>query len=242
MVKVEPLPTSELTEMSPPMMLVMRRAIVSPRPVPPKRRVDEASTCVNGSNSRSRSALAMPDPVSVTMKSKRTRLGATREPRVRNVTTPSSVNLTALDRRLCSTWQTRKGSPRTTEGTSPSVICSNPSPLAAACASNGPVIRLARSSMETSTVSKVILPASILVMSRMSFSSDSRLSPELRMIDRYSRCVPSSLVAPSSCAAPRTPFMGVRSSCEMTPRKLDFASLAAAALSRAVSNSSIRCA
>ena len=39
-------------------------------------------------------------------------------------------------------------------------------------------------SIDTSTTSKVIFPASILVMSRMSLSRLSRLSPELRMIDR----------------------------------------------------------
>ncbi len=155
---------------------------------------------------------------------------------------PASVNLTALDNRFCTTWQTRKGSPRTTVGISPSKVETNSSPLASAWASNGPVMRLCRLSIEISTTSKFILPASILVMSRMSFSSDSRLSPELRMIDRYSRCVVSSRVAPSSWAAPSTPFIGVRSSWEITPRKLDLASLAALALSRAASNSSIRCA
>ncbi|MCY1382463.1 hypothetical protein D9M69_704860 [compost metagenome] len=116
----------------------------------------------------------------------------------------------------------------------------NSSPLASAWASNGPTMRRCKSSRFTSTVSKFIRPASILVMSRMSFSKLSRLSPELRMMARYSRWAPSSRVALSNWAAPSTPFIGVRSSCEMTPRKLDLASLAASALSRAAPSSSIR--
>ena len=73
----------------------------------------------------------------------------------------------------------------------------------------------------------------------MSFNSTMRPSPEARITPTYSFCRSVSSVNSSSWAAPRMPFIGVRSSCEMTPRKLDLAALAASALSRAACSSAI---
>ena len=87
--------------------------IARPRPVPPYRRVVEASACENGSNSRSRSSGAMPIAGVGDLEpdhARRRRCGprAGRGPRPR----PRSVNFTALPTRLSSTWRSRAGSPR----------------------------------------------------------------------------------------------------------------------------------
>ncbi|MNI67535.1 hypothetical protein D3C73_1231720 [compost metagenome] len=87
-VKVEPSPGLEVTEMSPPMMLARRREIVSPSPVPPNRRVEDASSWVKGWNNCSMSAWEMPAPLSMTANSKVTRRSETRRPRVTKRTAP----------------------------------------------------------------------------------------------------------------------------------------------------------
>ena len=51
-VKVEPLPSSLSTQRRPPISFVSWSAIASPNPVPPKRRVVEASACVKASKIR----------------------------------------------------------------------------------------------------------------------------------------------------------------------------------------------
>ncbi len=78
-----------------------RRQIASPRPVPPKRRVVDASAWENGSNNPSATFGSIPTPVSVT--SKRT---TTRSPSggsantARKTTSPASVNFTAFVAKL----------------------------------------------------------------------------------------------------------------------------------------------
>ena len=71
-VKQEPSPGRLRTVRSPPMSRANLRLMVSPRPVPPSRRVCLSSTCMNGSNTRSSCSGAIPIPVSST---------STRDPR-----------------------------------------------------------------------------------------------------------------------------------------------------------------
>ena len=66
MVKVEPLPGSLSTVMSPPIIWQKRWLIASPSPVPPYLRVVEASACVNAWNSFAICSGVMPMPVSLT--------------------------------------------------------------------------------------------------------------------------------------------------------------------------------
>ena len=65
---VVPRPGSLSTPIAPPMASQRRLEIASPRPVPPYRRVVEASACENGWNSLGCAAAGMPMPVSVTSK------------------------------------------------------------------------------------------------------------------------------------------------------------------------------
>ena len=58
-----PRPRTDCSSIRPPMILASRREMARPRPVPPKRRVTEASVCVKGSKMRSCSSSGMPIPV-----------------------------------------------------------------------------------------------------------------------------------------------------------------------------------
>ena len=110
MMNVEPSPGVLSTVTSPPSMVQKCLVMASPRPVPPKRLVVEASAWLNASNSRPSCSCVMPMPVSDTRK---------RDPRRRprapppGSACPCSVNLLALLIRLsrhCLTlvWSERK--------------------------------------------------------------------------------------------------------------------------------------
>jgi hypothetical protein len=61
---VEPSPTRLVTPICPPINSTRRLQIARPRPVPPKRRVVDASACTKRSNKRSIASGEMPTPVS----------------------------------------------------------------------------------------------------------------------------------------------------------------------------------
>ena len=111
--KSVPRPVSEDTPMRPPINSTMRLQIARPRPVPPYRRVVEASAWLKAVNSRSTASGRMPMPVSRT--SKRSWCCAADSPMrwTCTDTEPFSVNFTALLIKLPSTWRRRTGSPRT---------------------------------------------------------------------------------------------------------------------------------
>ena len=119
--KVEPCPASDSTPMRPPIRSMMRLEIASPRPVPPYRRVVEASAWLKAWNRRSCADWAMPMPVSRT--SNRSWCWALVSPIRRTVIAmlPRSVNFTALLIRLLSTWRRRTESPRTGSRTEESI-------------------------------------------------------------------------------------------------------------------------
>ncbi len=117
--KVLPCPGSLRTPICPPMAVTMRRHNASPSPAPPKRRVADPSACTKGWNKRAWVAVSIPIPESAT--SKRRTEAASSVPRTRPAratTVPAGVNLTALPRRLRSTWRSRAPSPRSSGGTS----------------------------------------------------------------------------------------------------------------------------
>ena len=104
---------ADATVRSPPIMRASWRLIARPRPVPPKRRVVDASACWKDSNRRARSFSAMPMPVSATSKRTSVAPPSSRPSHVTStVTSPSGVNFTALDSRLVSTCASRPRSPR----------------------------------------------------------------------------------------------------------------------------------
>lgn len=105
-VKREPRPTELSTRIPPPISATRSRAIVVPRPVPPKRRLIEASAWTKGSKIRSRRSGAIPIPVS-TMSMRTPGCNA----EITTFTEPCSVNFTALPTRLFNTWRTRSASP-----------------------------------------------------------------------------------------------------------------------------------
>src|SRR5262249_14951374 len=103
---VEPLPTSDSTQMRPPCISMMRLAIASPSPVPPFCLVIDASACWNSSKILFWSFSAMPGPVSCTATVK-----VLSEVEALIDTSPVSVNLIALPTRLSRTWVRRRSSP-----------------------------------------------------------------------------------------------------------------------------------
>src|SRR6516162_6384209 len=107
-VKTEPLPGSLATVTSPPIMRASLRVIASPRPVPPKRCAVVASAWLNSSNSFACWSAVMPMPVSATAISIQSRPSRTR--RARSLTSPCSVNLHALLKRLSRICRNRMGS------------------------------------------------------------------------------------------------------------------------------------
>ena len=93
--KVLPTPAALDTEIVPPICWVSPRAMARPSPVPPKRRVVDASAWVNGWNRRACCASVMPIPVSATCTRRPSAV-----PSTVMVTDPRSVNFTALAARL----------------------------------------------------------------------------------------------------------------------------------------------
>ena len=101
--------------------------MVRPRPVPPNLRVVLASACAKASKSFSSLSAGMPMPVSRTLNCS---IGVASPPSASGLispasaiwistsTSPWSVNLTAFETRLTSTWRMRVTSPKTAGGTS----------------------------------------------------------------------------------------------------------------------------
>ena len=66
--KVLPRPGALSTPIRPPISSTSRAAMLSPSPLPSKRRAVDGSACSNGAKMRARSSGAMPMPVSLTSK------------------------------------------------------------------------------------------------------------------------------------------------------------------------------
>ena len=119
--KVEPLPCSLSTEIVPPISSTRRFEMARPSPVPPNRRVVDASTWLNDVKSLSIRSGAIPIPVSRTESSSRYEPAPLGSASTRTTTSPASVNLTAFESRFSSTWRRRASSPRIPAGAASSM-------------------------------------------------------------------------------------------------------------------------
>jgi hypothetical protein len=166
----------------PPSICAKRRVMVSPSPLPSRRRVDEPSTWVNGRNSWASCAGVMPMPVS------RTR--TTRSPAVgppgrlaASVIVPCSQNLVAFESRLSSICRVRVSSPV--------IVPSDPTPWSTsrlwprrAIGAAVSATSRSRSSTENSSTCTSMRPASIFERSSTSLTSPSRCFPDPRTFSR----------------------------------------------------------
>ena len=116
--KVLPLPGSLSAQMAPPISSTSLLEIVSPSPVPPKRRVVDPSACSNGWKMVCNLSAGMPMPVSETATCSVTASGVDSSTETAAMTSPRSVNLMALPTRLTRTWRRRPESPIKRSGTS----------------------------------------------------------------------------------------------------------------------------
>ena len=229
--KVLPTPSALETDRLPPIIPTSCEAMFNPRPVPPKRRVVDASAWVKASKIFCCLAAGMPMPVSRTetrsSNGSRVPLSSTR-----TAISPASVNLTALLSRLASTCRRRTGSPLTRSGRSEgqlkvSSMCFCWALAAVSCTTCS---RVWRNGKATDSSSR--RPASILDRSRMSLRISSSDSAEPLTMSRYSRWVASRSVASASSVMPMTAFIGVRISWLMLVRNVLLARLASSAARR----------
>ncbi len=126
---VDPSPGALTSPSLPPMSSTSCRQIASPRPVPPNLRVVDESAWAKARNKRSWSAAAIPMPMSITSNRSATRSVFSSRTRTRMTTSPSKVNLTALEPRLSSTCWILTASPRSASGTSGWMSIRSSSPL-----------------------------------------------------------------------------------------------------------------
>ena len=117
---VVPSPAWLSSQIFPPMRSTSSLQMDSPRPVPVKRRVVEASTCVKGAKIRFWSSSAMPMPVSRTLIRSWTSDPSRDSTDTCTTTSPCSVNLMELPARFMTIWRMRRASPSSRSGTSAS--------------------------------------------------------------------------------------------------------------------------
>ncbi len=145
--KVEPRPGSLLTAwISPPSSRAISRLMDSPSPVPPYFRDVVPSACLNASKMTRILLCAIPIPVSVTEKAISSESGSRSDPcssicsriasgtseraeRITSSTAPLSVNLTAFESRLRSTWSSRCSSVCSVAGSSGETLTEKSSPF-----------------------------------------------------------------------------------------------------------------
>ena len=236
-VNVLPVPTTLETVRSPPIALASRRLMVSPSPVPPKRRVVDVSACVKGSKIASSLSAGMPMPVSITSISRRIVVPSSIQ-RSRTVTAPCWVNLIALPTRLVIVCRRREGSARIEAGTGAGISWRSSMLFSRALTDStsitSAITRCGSVSMHSSRSS----PDSTFERSRMSSMSSSRWCPLRWMVSRYRAVSTPSRARPrrSRSVKPMIAFIGVRISWLMFARKSLLARLAASARSLASRN------
>ena len=234
------------TPIRPPISATSCAEIARPRPVPPYLRVVEPSACANASKIAAcllgRDADAgvghreaqLPTSAAAPIGSRAS---------TSTVTSPRSVNLTALPTRFSEHLAQPLGVADDASGTSggdarraapgPSRARAQPS----SCERLADAARAGRTAAALSSS----LPASIFEKSRMSLMTRSSASADAWTISRYSRCSRSCGVSSSSSVMPRTPFIGVRISWLMLARNSLFARLAASATSFAATSCQVCC-
>ena len=207
------------------------RTIDRPSPVPPKRRVVEASAWENGAKISACCSGAMPIPVSRTSKHRLEAAAPAAAGAARTIrsTLPRSVNLIALASRLPSTWLIRSGSPSSTSGRSDAMDTPSGSPLASACTQAIATASSTRVRNRNGRRSRSSSPASILDRSSTSLTTPSSALPDRRILSSRSACPGSRAVLPSRWDRPITAWIGVRISWLMLARNADLALLASSA-------------
>ncbi len=178
-----PTPRSLSTVISPPSRCARSRLMLSPSPVPPNRRVVDASACLKGANSDPIASGSIPMPVSSI--TKRSVCASLSYPTPR-VTVPDSVNFTALPTRFTMICLIRAGSEMTSEGIGDSHRTSSAMPLATARWPSNSIASLAISPGDAGTCSMLIRPAPILEQSSRSFTSASSCAPFRAIVDAKS--------------------------------------------------------
>ena len=243
-VKVLPAPGSLSTAMVPPMRSTMFFVMAMPRPVPWISRVSSVTSRAKGSKMVARNASLMPKPLSETVKRRWARLSAFwgRPWTARRTSPPCPVYLTALERRLMSTWLRRSLSPSRYSGRPVPVVTSKRWSLARAWGSIIVCSSSRSSGRLNSAILREVLPLSILLMSKISLMSPSRCWLEEAIFWVYSRTF--SGLSASRLRREEKPtmaFIGVRMSWLMLARKLLLASLATLAVCKASPSISYIC-
>ncbi len=183
--KVEPLPGSLTSWISPPSRAASSREIERPSPVPPYLRRSPESACWKASKMMRCLSAGMPMPVSVTLIARlaagssplRARRASGSGRPIRTVTPPASVNFSALPMRFLSTCPTRCASDTISAGASGARSMTSLSPCALAMCANCESRLRSRSASSTASRRSSILPASIFDRSRISLIRLSRSLP-----------------------------------------------------------------
>ncbi len=207
-----------------------------PRPIPWTRLVTELSSRVKGSKIVSMSSGAMPMPSSLTVKRRETKLarGLGVWTRSNSTVPPSGVYFTALVMMLMRTWLMRSLSPTTRPSRTPETSTRKSWPLARARGLAMVNTSSASSESSNSERLRVVLPLSILDMSRTSLSRPSMCREEAWILRVWSRTRSGSPASRRrSVARPTMAFMGVRMSWLTLDRNVLLDSLATSATERA---------
>ena len=222
------------TSMRPPWRSTSSLAMVSPRPVPPKRRVVLSSPLRNRSKIASRNARGTPGPLSSTERT--TSSPSTHNPA--RTCPPSGTNFIAFESRLSKTRSSFSGS--ASRATSSDVSTESSTSRSLATTSKSETVRRTSSTRSTRDRSSSIPPVSSFATSRRSLTCLSSTCA-LRSIVPRSRRVSSSHSpeVKSRRVGPRMSASGVRSSWLTLARNTDFVRLAASASSFARGRSSI---
>mmetsp|Transcript_38005 Transcript_38005/g.94447 ORF Transcript_38005/g.94447 Transcript_38005/m.94447 type:complete len:374 (+) Transcript_38005:2479-3600(+) len=231
-----PLPYSDSTWICPRIISTSCLQIASPSPTP-----IELSTLLSRIfEKRPKRACMfssrMPMPVSSTAKCRRRWLANCCCTRARTVIEPCGVNLTALNSKLSSTCRSRCWSPTTNSGSSAARSASMRTFLLSAFTFTISTAARTTSRRLNTFCSSSSFPASILEMSRMSFTRFIRCCADIIAFCTYCSVFPLTSFSPSSasCSMPSTPFRGVRISCDIDAMNLPFASDAARAFAAAI--------
>ena len=173
-----PCPAALASEMRPPISSTSWAEMVSPSPVPPKRRVVDASACTNGPKICHCLSGATPMPVSDTAKRSDASCAVTAWAATSTTTSPCSVNLTAFPTRLRITCRRRPGSPSRASGTAAAIRHANSSCFSWACGPSNFTASSTVSRRLKGTWSSCMRPASTFDTSRMSFRIASSASAD----------------------------------------------------------------
>ncbi len=175
-VKQLPLPSSDSTEMLPPIKVTKRWTMDSPRPEPP---LVLCLTCTKGSKMRVSLSAGMPMPVSDTLMINTQVLlwSGTKRASISRLTAPEGVYLSALASKLMRICRTRRGSATTASGQESLMRKCRLRPFSVAMVRNKVSQLLVRSLRLTGSGVSSKRPASTLLKSKISLIKSSSTWP-----------------------------------------------------------------